>query len=243
VKNSARRAASHPYKLTCPNLLIWLTKRDPSPIRIRIWTVQGQTPSYTTPRLRPKVTTRKDTLFSSSLGSDTSMIRGFRPRQQSGHFGLQLSLDFAGMFIGQRAVPASVGVDFCAAQSHRAQPEQAYLAPTPPPAQRFDVLEKATPKRCDGIVVGMIVRGDEAERYRIVGRRSSSRLENTRRVVAAGAPAPAPTALLALPKFPTMLFPCPHTGVIFHQGESPMVAMNVSFCIGLNRRMRISKTT
>src|SRR6516162_6591767 len=26
------------------------------------------------------------------------------------------------------------------------------------------------PKRCDGVVVGMIVRGDEAERYRIVGR-------------------------------------------------------------------------
>jgi hypothetical protein len=88
-----------------------------------------------------------------------SLIRGFRPRQQFGHFGLhQLGLDLAGVFIGQRAVPAGIGVDFVRAR----------LLPHPH-EQRFDVLEKATPKRCDGVVVGMIVRGDEAERYRIVG--------------------------------------------------------------------------
>ena len=31
--------------------------------------------------------------------------------QQLGHFGLQLRLDLAGMLIGQRAVPAGIGVD------------------------------------------------------------------------------------------------------------------------------------
>ena len=69
-------------------------------------------------------------------------------------------------------MPAGIGVDFRAVQSHRAHPEQAHLARQlqHPHEQRFDVLEKATPKRCDGVVVGMIVRGDEAERYQIVGR-------------------------------------------------------------------------
>jgi hypothetical protein len=97
------------------------------------------------------------------------------------HFGLQLGLDLASMFIGQRAVRAGIGMDFRAVQSHPAQPEQAHLARQlqHPHEQRFDVLEKATPKRCDGVVVGMIVRGDEAERYRIVGRPPSLRLENT----------------------------------------------------------------
>jgi hypothetical protein len=37
-----------------------------------------------------------------------SLIRGFCPRQQFGHFGLQLGLDLARMFIGQRAVPAHI---------------------------------------------------------------------------------------------------------------------------------------
>ena len=57
-----------------------------------------------------------------------SLIRGFRLRQQSGHFGLQLGLDLAGMFIGERSVPAGIGVDFRAVQSHRAKLEQAHLA-------------------------------------------------------------------------------------------------------------------
>jgi hypothetical protein len=57
-----------------------------------------------------------------------SLIRGFRPRQQFGHFGLQLGLDLPGMFIGQRAVPAGIGVDLRAVQRHRAKLEQAHLA-------------------------------------------------------------------------------------------------------------------
>ena len=39
-----------------------------------------------------------------------------------------------------------------------------------PHEQRFDVLEKASPKRRDGVMVGMLVHGDEPERHRIVGR-------------------------------------------------------------------------
>jgi hypothetical protein len=59
-----------------------------------------------------------------------SLIRGFRPRQQFGHFGLQPGLDLAGMFIGQRAVPVGIGVDRGAVQSHYAQSEQPHLAIT-----------------------------------------------------------------------------------------------------------------
>jgi hypothetical protein len=39
----------------------------------------------------------------------------------------QLGLDLAGMFIGQRAVSAGIGVDFRAVQSPRAHPEHAQV--------------------------------------------------------------------------------------------------------------------
>ena len=48
--------------------------------------------------------------------------------QQLGHFGLQLRLDLAGMLIGQRAVPAGIGVDLGAVERHRAHLEHAHLA-------------------------------------------------------------------------------------------------------------------
>jgi Transposase domain (DUF772) len=74
-----------------------------------------------------------------------------------------------GLLVSSRAATIltrrpTIGVDFRAVQSHRAQPEQAHLARQlqHPHEQRFDVLEKATPKRCYGVVVGMIVRGGEA---------------------------------------------------------------------------------
>jgi hypothetical protein len=38
-------------------------------------------------------------------------IRGFRPRQEFGHFGFQLNLNLANMFTGQRALPAGIAVD------------------------------------------------------------------------------------------------------------------------------------
>ena len=96
-----------------------------------------------------------------------SLIRSFRPRQQFGHFGLQLGLDLAGVLIRQRAVSAGIGVDFRAVQSHRTHLEQAHLARQfqHPHEQAFDLFEKASPKCRDGVVVGMLVAGNETERH------------------------------------------------------------------------------
>ena len=99
-------------------------------------------------------------------------IRSLGLHHQVGHFGLQLLFDLAGMLVGQRAVPAGVGVDLRPVQCHRAHLEHAHLARQlqHPHKQLFDLLEKAPPKRRDRIVVGMLVRRDEPERHRIVGR-------------------------------------------------------------------------
>ena len=76
------------------------------------------------------------------------------------------------MFIRQRTVPARIGVHLGAVQRHRAQPkhprlprQHQYLDEQP-----LDLAEKAPPERGDGIVVGVIVRGDEAEGHRIIRR-------------------------------------------------------------------------
>ncbi len=76
------------------------------------------------------------------------------------------------MLIGQRAVPAGIGVNLRAVQRHRAQLEQAHLARQlqHPHEQRCNVLEKTPAKRRDGVVVRMIVRRNEAERHRIIRR-------------------------------------------------------------------------
>ena len=100
------------------------------------------------------------------------MIRGFGPRQQLGHFGLQLRLDLARVLIRKRTVPAGIGVDLRAVERHRAQLEHPYLARQCQHLheQPFDLLEKAPPKRRDRVVIGMVVCRDEAERHRIVRR-------------------------------------------------------------------------
>lgn len=45
-----------------------------------------------------------------------------------GDFGLQLRFDLAGMFVGKRAVPAGIGVNFCAVEPDRSQLQHAHLA-------------------------------------------------------------------------------------------------------------------
>ena len=97
-------------------------------------------------------------------------IGGLRQRHQLGDLGLQLRFELARMLIGQRAVPAGVGVDLGAVQRHRAQLEQPGLPRQHQDLdeQPFDLREKPAPERGDGVVVGMIVGGDEAERHRIV---------------------------------------------------------------------------
>ena len=92
--------------------------------------------------------------------------------QQLGHFGLQLRLDLAGMLIGQRAVPAGIGVDLGAVERHRAHLEHAHLARHRQhlDEQPLDLLEKPPPERRDRVVIRMLVRRDEAERHRVIGR-------------------------------------------------------------------------
>jgi hypothetical protein len=60
-------------------------------------------------------------------------------------------------------------VDFCPVERHRAQLEQAHLPRQfqHPHEQGFDLPEKAPPESRDGVVVGMLVRGDEPERHRV----------------------------------------------------------------------------
>jgi hypothetical protein len=55
------------------------------------------------------------------------LIRHFCLRHQLGHLGLQLRLDLARVLVGQRAVPAGVGVYLRPVERHRPQLEQAHL--------------------------------------------------------------------------------------------------------------------
>jgi hypothetical protein len=92
--------------------------------------------------------------------------------QQVGDLGLQLRLNLSGVLIGQRAVPAGVGMDLRSVERHRAHPEQAHLARQFEhlDKQLRDLPKKAPPERRDGVVVGVLVGRDEAERHRVIGR-------------------------------------------------------------------------
>ena len=76
------------------------------------------------------------------------------------------------MLVGQGAVPAGVGVDLGAVERHRAHLEHAHLARHRQhlDEQTLDLLEKTSPERREGIVVGMLVRRDEPEGHRVIGR-------------------------------------------------------------------------
>ena len=89
-----------------------------------------------------------------------------------GDFRLQLRLDLARMFIGKRAVPAGVGVDFRAVEPDRPHFQHAHLASQQQHLneQPLDLLEKPPPERRDRVVVGMIVGRDKTERHRVIGR-------------------------------------------------------------------------
>jgi len=70
------------------------------------------------------------------------------------------------MLVGQRAVPAGIGVDLGAVECHRAHLEHAHLARYLQhlDEQTLDLLEEPAPERCDRVVIRMLVRRDEAER-------------------------------------------------------------------------------
>ncbi len=99
-------------------------------------------------------------------------IGGLGLRHQLRHLGLQLRLDLARMFIGQRAVAAGIGMDLRAVQRHRTQLQYTHLPRQQQNLheQRLDLLEEPPPEGRDCVVIGMIVRGNEAERDRIVSR-------------------------------------------------------------------------
>ena len=62
---------------------------------------------------------------------------------------------------------AGIGVNFGPIQCHRAHLEHPHLARQQQhlDEQRLDLLEKPSPECGDGVVVRMVVRGDEAERH------------------------------------------------------------------------------
>ena len=95
-----------------------------------------------------------------------------RQRHQFLDLGLQLRFDLSGMLIRQRAVPARIGMHLGAVQRHRAQLHHAGLPGQHQKLhkQTFDLRQKAPPERGDGVMVGMVVGGNEAERHRIVSR-------------------------------------------------------------------------
>jgi hypothetical protein len=69
-------------------------------------------------------------------------------------------------------VPAGIGVDLGAVQSHRAHLEQAHLARQLQhlDKQLRDLPQEAPPERRKGVVVGVLVGRDEAEGHRVIGR-------------------------------------------------------------------------
>jgi hypothetical protein len=73
------------------------------------------------------------------------------------------------MLIGQRAVAAGIGVDLVPSRAHL---EHAHLARHRQhlDEQSLDLLEKPSPERRDRVVIRMLVRRDEPEGYRVIGR-------------------------------------------------------------------------
>jgi len=69
-------------------------------------------------------------------------------------------------------VAARIGVDLGAIQRHRPQLQHAQLARQQQQLheQSLDLRQKASPERGDGVVLRMLVGGDEAEGDRIIGR-------------------------------------------------------------------------
>ena len=100
------------------------------------------------------------------------LIGGLRLTQQISHFRLQLCLDLGRVLIRQRAMAAGVGVDLGAVQRHCAQLQNPHRAGHAEHLheQPFDLPQEAAAERRDGVVVGMLVGGNKAERHRIMRR-------------------------------------------------------------------------
>ena len=99
-------------------------------------------------------------------------VRRLRLGQQVGDLGLQLRLDLARVFVGERAVPARVGVDLRAVQPDRPHLQHAHLAGQLQhlDEQLLDLLQETPSKGRYRVVVGMRAAREEAKRNRVVGR-------------------------------------------------------------------------
>ena len=99
-------------------------------------------------------------------------IRPLGKPQQLLHFPLQLLLDLLRVPVGQRAVPARIGVHLRAIQSHSAELEHSQIVRQLQhlDEQRLELRQEALAKVRDRIVVGMLITGDIAKRHRVVRR-------------------------------------------------------------------------
>ena len=93
-------------------------------------------------------------------------------RHQRGHLGLELRLDLARVLIRQRPVTTGIGVDLGSVQRHRPQLQHAHLAGQAQhlSEQRLDLPQKTPSERSNGVVIRMLVGGDEAERHGVISR-------------------------------------------------------------------------
>lgn len=87
------------------------------------------------------------------------------------HFGLELGFDLFGVSVGERAVPTGVGVDLGAVQTHRAKAREPILTRHLQYLHEDigELLAEAAPEARQGVMVRVLVAGDEAEGQRIVG--------------------------------------------------------------------------
>jgi hypothetical protein len=100
------------------------------------------------------------------------LVRRLGLGHQVGDLGFQLRLNLACVFIGERAVPARVGVDLRPIQPDRAHLQHAHLASELQHVdeQSLDVFQEPPSKVRNRVVVGMSVAREETKRHRIVGR-------------------------------------------------------------------------
>ena len=103
---------------------------------------------------------------------NVGLVGSLRLGHQLRHLGLQLRLDLARMLVRQCAVATRIGVDLGAVKRDRPQLQHAHLARELQNLyeQQLDLFEETPPKNGDGVVVRMLIGGDEAKRQRVIGR-------------------------------------------------------------------------
>jgi hypothetical protein len=120
---------------------------------------------------QPRLTPRQFLGYRHPVGR-IRLIRSLGPGHQIGDLRLQLGLDLARVLIGQGAVTAGIGVGLRPVERNRPQLQDAHLSRHDQnrDEQPLDLVQKPAPERGDRIVIGVLIRRDEPERYAVVGR-------------------------------------------------------------------------